>query len=64
MSLTFKRHYHLIVLLTLAGVLLILGLGDQRIVAYTLQGNAHVVEQGIYLARSEISSVLFTLGIH
>jgi len=39
MSLTFKRHYKLLVLLALVAAVLVVGLGDQRIVAYTLQGN-------------------------
>jgi hypothetical protein len=47
MSLKFKRHYRLLVLLALVAAVLILGLGDQRIIAYTLQGSEPVVEQGL-----------------
>lgn len=39
MSLRFKRHYKLLVLLALLACGLILGLGDQRIVAYTVPGS-------------------------
>ncbi|MBM3133690.1 MAG: hypothetical protein FJZ89_00025 [Chloroflexi bacterium] len=39
MSLTFQRHYKLLVILALVVAVLVVGLGDQRIVAYTLQGN-------------------------
>jgi hypothetical protein len=47
MSLRFKRHYKLLVLLALVAAVLILGLGDQRIIAYTVPVNEQVVEQGI-----------------
>ena len=47
MSLKFRRHFKLVVLLALVAVVLILGMGDQRIVAYTIQGSEEAVEQGI-----------------
>jgi hypothetical protein len=61
MNLEFKRHYRLIALLALAAILLILGLGDQRIIAYTAQGNEQAV---IRLAQAGISGWLNALGIH
>lgn len=54
MNLTFKRHYPLLVWLALAAIGLILGLGDQRIVAYAAQGDAPI----------QIAQLLTTLGIH
>ncbi len=54
MNLNFKRHYHLFVWLALAALGLILGLGDQRIVAYTAQSDAPI----------QIAHLLTTLGIH
>ena len=47
MSLKFKRHYKLVVLLSLIAAVLILGLGDQRIVAYTVQGSEETAQQSI-----------------
>ena len=41
MSLKLKRHYRLFVMLALVAAVLILGLGDQRIVAYTVQDNGY-----------------------
>jgi hypothetical protein len=41
-SLTFKRHYKLLVLLTLVVAVLIIGAGDQPIVAYSVQGTQAV----------------------
>ena len=35
MALKLKRHYKLLVLLALIAVVLVLGLGNQRIIAYT-----------------------------
>jgi len=64
MSLNFRRHYHLIALFTLFAILLILGLGEQRIVAYTVQDNALSVIQNIQLAQVEIAGFLASLGIH
>lgn len=64
MSLNSKRHCHLIVWLGLIAVSLILGLGNQRIVAYSAQSNALVAQQGIYLAQAGISGLLSTLGVH
>lgn len=43
MSLTFKRHYKLLLLLVLLPVLLVLGLGNQRIIAYTVRGDLSVL---------------------
>jgi hypothetical protein len=43
MSLQFKRHYKLVVALVLVSAVLILGLGDQPIVAYAAPGNEQVV---------------------
>jgi hypothetical protein len=45
MSLKFKRHYKLLMLLVLVSTVLVLGLGDQRIVAYTAQDGQQMVEQ-------------------
>jgi hypothetical protein len=39
MSLRFKRHYRLLVLLVLASTLLVAGMGDRPIVAYSLPGS-------------------------
>ncbi len=64
MSLRFKRHFHLIALFALFAILLILGLGDQRIVAYTVQGNEQAVTQSIHLAQGGIAGFLASLGIH
>jgi spore coat protein CotH len=47
MSLKFKRHYKLLVLLVLVSAVLILGVGNQGIIAYTVQDNEQLVEQGI-----------------
>ena len=44
MSLMLKRHYMLLILLVLIPGLLTLGMGDQRIIAYTVPGNLSVVE--------------------
>lgn len=62
MSLKFKRHYHLIVWLMLITLALILGVGNQRIVAYSLQGNESSAAQGVYLTR--IVEWLSALGMH
>lgn len=51
MSLRFKRHYKLLVALALVSAVLILGLGDQRILAYTAPGNEQVVQGLTTLAR-------------
>ncbi len=64
MSLTFKRHYHLIVLLALTAVMLVVSMGDQPIIAYTLPGYEQVVEQSIKLTQGEIAFFLVALGIH
>jgi hypothetical protein len=48
MSLKFKRHYKLVMMLVLVSVTLILGLGDQRIVAYTVPGSEPVATQVAY----------------
>jgi len=47
MSLRFKRYYKLLVLLALVSAVLILGMGDQSIIAYSVQDNEQLVEQGI-----------------
>jgi hypothetical protein len=39
MSLRVRRHYKLFVMLALVAAVLILGLGDQRIIAYSVQGS-------------------------
>jgi len=52
MSLRFKRYYKLLVLLALVSAVLILGMGDQRIVAYTVQGSEQVVEQSASTANN------------
>jgi spore coat protein CotH len=44
MRLMFKRHYKLLVLLALVLGLLTFGLGNQRIIAYTVPGNLSVVQ--------------------
>lgn len=60
MSMTFKRHYPLILLLAFVTISLVLGLGDQRIVAYSIPNH----EPNIYLAQTGISNMLATFGIH
>jgi hypothetical protein len=62
MNLNFRRHYYLIVWLILITITLILGMGDQRIVAYTLQGSESLAAQGIYLAR--LAEWLSALDMH
>lgn len=47
MSLKFRRHFKLVVLLMLMSAVLILGFGDQRITAYTVQSDEQTVEIGI-----------------
>lgn len=60
MSLTFKRHYHLFIFLVLITVLLLFGLGDHRIIAYTVPDNAPVMA---YLVQARIAGLLGALGI-
>ncbi len=50
MSLRFRRYYKLFVLLALVSAVLILGLGNQSIIAYTVLSDQQVVEQGIHVA--------------
>jgi len=40
MSLRFKRHYKLIILLVLMSAVLIMGFGNQRIIAYTVDDSS------------------------
>ena len=40
MSLRFKRHYKLIILLVLVSAVLILGFGDRPIIAYTIDDSS------------------------
>jgi hypothetical protein len=47
MSLRFKRHYRLLVMLVLASTLLIAGVGDERIIAYSVPSGEQAVEQTI-----------------
>ena len=47
MSLKFKRHYKLIVMLVLFSAVLIVGAGDQPIIAYTIDDSGQAVDQGI-----------------
>ncbi|MBI5649449.1 MAG: hypothetical protein HZC40_03225 [Chloroflexi bacterium] len=61
MNLTFQRHYHLIGLFVLIAIILILGFGDQRIVAYTMPSNEPIIRA---LAQIEISGLLNSLSIH
>ncbi|MBN1658146.1 MAG: hypothetical protein JXA93_07075 [Anaerolineae bacterium] len=44
MSLRFRRHRKLVILLLLLSALLVLGFGDEPIVAYTMGNNAQVVD--------------------
>ncbi len=55
MSLKFKRHYKLIVMLALFSAVLIVGAGDQPIIAYTIQDGGQTVDQGV-------AGVVATLG--
>ena len=64
MDLTFKRNYHLLVLLAMLTISLILFLGDQRIVAYTIPADMPGTEQSAHIAQAEISSLLQVLGMH
>ncbi len=57
MSLRFKRHYKLLLLLVLASALFIAGAGDERIVAYSVPGGEQAVEQA--LAASTAVTVLW-----
>ncbi len=45
MSLRVRRHYKLFVALTALATLLVLGLGDQRIVAYSVADDEQVLQQ-------------------
>ncbi|MFZ5916037.1 MAG: hypothetical protein ACOYZ7_03815 [Chloroflexota bacterium] len=45
MNLKFKRHYKLILLLALVSTVLIMGLGDQHIVAYSVPDGGQAAEQ-------------------
>ena len=56
MSLKFKRHYKLIVMLVLFSAVLIVGAGDQPINAYTIQDSGQAVDQGIAGAAAALSS--------
>ena len=47
MSLRFKRHYKLLVLLVMASAVLIAGAGDERIIAYSMPAGEQVAEQAI-----------------
>jgi hypothetical protein len=47
-----KRHYKLLLLLALVAAVLIAGAGDQRIVAYSLQGTEQVTEAVITYGHS------------
>lgn len=47
MSLRFKRHYKLVVLLVLASTVLITGVGDERIIAYSVPDSEPVMEQAL-----------------
>jgi hypothetical protein len=60
MSMTFKRHYPLLILLAFVTISLVLGLGDQHIVAYSIPDN----ETNIHLAQTGISNALATFGMH
>ncbi len=48
MSLRFKRHYKLLVLLVLLSVVLLAGWGDQRIVAYTIESGGPEMAQVVH----------------
>ena len=50
--LKFKRHYKLLLLLALVAAVLILGAGDQRIVAYSLQDTGQVTDAVISYGHS------------
>ncbi|HSJ58075.1 MAG TPA: hypothetical protein VLC95_12895 [Anaerolineae bacterium] len=43
MSLRYRRHFKLVVLLVLLSSLLVVGAGDQRIVAYTIDNTSQVI---------------------
>jgi spore coat protein CotH len=47
MRVNLKRHYMLLVLLVLLVAALVMGLGDRRITAYTVQGGGEMVTRGI-----------------
>ena len=47
MRVNLKRHYVLLVLLVLLVAALVMGLGDRRITAYTVQGGGEMVTRGI-----------------
>jgi spore coat protein CotH len=51
-SLTFKRHYRLLILLSMVLSTLVLGLGSQRIVAYTVPGNLEVAADTIDITQT------------
>jgi spore coat protein CotH len=48
MRLKFKRYYKLIILLVLTSIFFIAAIGNQRVIAYTVQGNKQVVQQQGY----------------
>ncbi|MBN1659678.1 MAG: CotH kinase family protein [Anaerolineae bacterium] len=47
MRVNLKRHHMLLVLLVLIVAALVVGLGDRRIIAYTVQGSGEVVTRGV-----------------
>lgn len=64
--LKFKRHYKLLVLLALVVAVLIAGAGDQRIVAYSLQGTEQVTEAVItygYTLAALVDAAAESIGI-
>lgn len=56
MSLTFRRHYKLLVLLAAVLMSLTLGLGDQSIDAYTVTSSRQAAESSINYAYGIVSS--------
>jgi len=52
MSLRFKRYYGLFVALTLLATGLVLGSGDERIVAYTVTDDEQVVQGAVHYGQS------------
>jgi len=56
MSLKLKRHYKLIVMLVLLSAVLIVGAGDQPIIAYTIPDGGQAVDQGIASAVATLNS--------
>jgi len=64
MRLKLKRHYRLFLMLALVAAVLIVGLGDERIVAYSVQSSDHQFASAAVLdSMAQASAHLATTGL-